>query len=98
MELLRMMTFAPVASDTQNEVVEDVCQQLNEGMIEGVDRAYMVNAQSKVIIVELKEPIAQKVIKQSNELGAATHPVGAESKYEIIPMIYRVSKIGRAHV
>jgi len=91
MELLRMMTFAPVASATQNEVVEDVCQQLNEGMIEGVDRAYMVNAQSKVIIVELKEPIAQKVIKQSNELGAATHPVGAESKYEIIPMIYRVS-------
>src|SRR5690625_1652622 len=91
MELLRMMTFAPVALATQNEVVEAVCQQLNEGKIEGVDQAYMVNAQSKVVIVELKEPIAQKVIKQSNELGAATHPVGAESKYEIIPMIYRVS-------
>lgn len=91
MELLRMMTFAPVALATQNEVVEEVCQKLNEGMIEGVDQAYMVNAQSKVVIVELKEPIAQDVIEQSNELGAATHPVGAESKYEIVPMIYRVS-------
>ncbi|MEF2290881.1 aminotransferase class V-fold PLP-dependent enzyme [Virgibacillus dokdonensis] len=91
MELLRMMTFAPVALATQNEQVEDVCKHLNEGIIEGIDHAYMVNAQSKVIIVELRQPIAQEVIKVSNQLGAATHPVGAESKYEIIPMIYRVS-------
>lgn len=91
MELLRMMTFAPVALATQNEQVEEVCKHLNEGIIEGIDHAYMVNAQSKVIIVELQQPIAQAVIKVSNQLGAATHPVGAESKYEIIPMIYRVS-------
>ncbi|SHH25007.1 Cys/Met metabolism PLP-dependent enzyme [Virgibacillus chiguensis] len=91
MELLRMMTFAPVALATQNEQVEEVCKHLNEGIIEGIDHAYMVNAQSKVIIVELRQPIAQAVIKVSNQLGAATHPVGAESKYEIIPMIYRVS-------
>jgi len=91
MDLLRMMTFAPVSLATQNEQVEDICRQLNEGAIEGIDSAYMVNAQSKVIIVELKDPIASEVIRQSNALGAATHPVGAESRYEIIPMIYRVS-------
>ncbi|MDY0406738.1 aminotransferase class V-fold PLP-dependent enzyme [Virgibacillus sp. 179-BFC.A HS] len=91
MELLRMMTFAPVSLATQNEQVEEVCKRLNEGAIDGIDNAYMVNAQSKVVIVELKKPIAQQVIQRSNALGAATHPVGAESRYEIIPMIYRVS-------
>ncbi|MEC5425214.1 aminotransferase class V-fold PLP-dependent enzyme [Virgibacillus sp. C22-A2] len=91
MELLRMMTFAPVSLATQNEQVEEVCRKLNEGVIEGIESAYMTNAQSKNVIVELKSPIAQEVIKRSNEFGAATHPVGAESKYEITPMIYRVS-------
>ncbi|WP_414648352.1 aminotransferase class V-fold PLP-dependent enzyme [Cerasibacillus sp.] len=91
MELIRMMTFAPVMLAIQNEQVQEVCRRLNEGEIPGIETAYMVNAQSKVVIVELTEPIAEKVIKMSNELGAATHPVGAESKYEILPMIYRVS-------
>ncbi|WP_404454909.1 aminotransferase class V-fold PLP-dependent enzyme [Virgibacillus necropolis] len=91
MELLRMMTFAPVSLAIQNAQVEEVCKQLNEGAIEGIESAYMTNAQSKNVIVELKDPIAQEVIRRSNGLGAATHPVGAESKYEIVPMIYRVS-------
>ena len=91
MELLRMMTFAPVLLAIQNEQVQEICQRLNEGEIAGVESAYMVNAQSKVVILELNEPIAQNVIQASNAIGAATHPVGAESKYEILPMIYRVS-------
>ncbi|WP_337969801.1 aminotransferase class V-fold PLP-dependent enzyme [Virgibacillus salexigens] len=91
MELIRMMTFAPVSLATQNEQVEELCKQLNEGLIKGIAAAYMSNAQSKNVIVELEQPIAEEVIQQSNLLGAATHPVGAESKYEIIPMVYRVS-------
>ncbi|NBJ70971.1 MULTISPECIES: aminotransferase class V-fold PLP-dependent enzyme [Clostridia] len=91
MELLRMMTFAPVSLAIQNEQVEELCKQLNEGTVKGVASAYMTNAQSKNVIVELDSPIALEVIQRSNALGAATHPVGAESKYEILPMIYRVS-------
>lgn len=91
MELLRMMTFAPVSLAVQNEQVEEVCRRLNEGSINGIASAYMTNAQSKNVIVELLDPIAPEVIKHSNTFGAATHPVGAESKYELIPMIYRVS-------
>ncbi|HLS36554.1 MAG TPA: aminotransferase class V-fold PLP-dependent enzyme [Bacillota bacterium] len=91
MELLRMMTFAPVMFAIQSEQVMEVCDRLNQGEINGVRHAYVVNAQSKVIIAELDEPIAPRVIEASNSLGAATHPVGAESKYEILPMIYRVS-------
>ncbi|MEH7443457.1 aminotransferase class V-fold PLP-dependent enzyme [Bacillus sp. JJ1122] len=91
MELLRMMTFAPVSLAIQNEQVEELCRRLNEGEVPGIKAAYMTNAQSKNVIVELGMPVAQKVIALSDSNGAATHPVGAESKYEIIPMIYRVS-------
>jgi len=91
MELLRMMTFAPVSLAIQNEQVEELCRRLNEGEVSGIKAAYMTNAQSKNVIVELEIPVAQKVIALSDSNGAATHPVGAESKYEIIPMIYRVS-------
>jgi cystathionine beta-lyase/cystathionine gamma-synthase len=91
MEMLRMMTFAPVSLAIQGEQVEKLCQELNEGAVAGIRAAYITNAQSKNVIVELEDPIAQEVIKLSDTHGAATHPVGAESKYEIIPMIYRVS-------
>src|SRR5690625_7969250 len=75
----------------QSEQVMEVCDRLNQGEINGVRHAYVVNAQSKVIIAELDEPIAPREIEASNSLGAATHPEGTESKYEILPMIYRVS-------
>ena len=91
MEMLRMMTFAPVSLAIQGEQVEKLCQELNEGAVAGIRAAYITNAQSKNVIVELEDPIAQEVIQLSDTHGAATHPVGAESKYEIIPMIYRVS-------
>ncbi len=91
MEMLRMMTFAPVSLAIQGEQVEKLCQELNEGAVAGIRAAYITNAQSKNVIVELEDPIAPEVIQLSDTHGAATHPVGAESKYEIIPMIYRVS-------
>jgi hypothetical protein len=91
MELIRMMTFAPVSLAIQNEQVEVLCRRLNQGEVPGIASAYVTNSQSKNVIVELEQPIAPQVIERSEQFGAATHPVGAESKYEILPMIYRVS-------
>ena len=34
---------------------------------------------------------AEQVLSEARKLGAAPNPVGAESKYEIVPMFYRVS-------
>ena len=56
----------------------------------------MANAQSKVLLVEFKEPIAKKVIIEAEKLGGLPNPVGAESKYELPPMFYRVSGTFRA--
>jgi cystathionine beta-lyase/cystathionine gamma-synthase len=90
-ELLRSMVFAPVMLAIQNEQVEQLCSRLNENELPLVREAYITNSQSKNVIMELEEPIAQKVIAAASAYGAATYPVGAESKYELLPMIYRVS-------
>ena len=47
-------------------------------------------------MVEFEEPIAEEVLKEAEKLGAAPNPVGAESRYEIVPMFYRVSGTFRA--
>lgn len=90
-ELLRGMAMAPVLLAIQNEQVEELCYRLNNEKFHFVKEAYMTNSQSKNVIIELNDPIAQEVIKRASIYGAATYPVGAESKYELVPMIYRVS-------
>ncbi len=51
----------------------------------------MANAQSKVLIAEFEKPVARQVLQEAEKLGALPNPVGAESKYELAPMFYRVS-------
>ena len=54
--------------------------------------AVIANAQSKVLIVEFHQPIAARVLEEAApKLGALPYPVGAESKYEIPPLFYRLS-------
>jgi hypothetical protein len=78
---------------------------LKQVRLKGVKDAFIVNAQSKVLLVEFTEPIAKKVLVEAEKLGAAPYPVGSESKYEFVPMFYRISGafqglrsyFGRAH-
>ncbi|WP_406531324.1 PLP-dependent transferase [Lacticaseibacillus paracasei] len=90
-DVLRGLTYAPVALAAQANVVTELVERLNGNEIPGISEAYVANAQSKVLLVEFNQPIAEKVLKYTNDLGAAPNPVGAESKYEIVPMFYRVS-------
>lgn len=96
LEALRGLVYAPVALAIQAEVNNELVERLNAGELKHVKNAFLANAQSKVLLVELKEPIAKKVIKEAEALGAAPNPVGAESKYEFVPMFYRVSGTFRA--
>lgn len=91
LEAIRGLIYAPVMLAIQANVNEQLVQTLNSGEVEGVKTAYLANAQSKVLLVELAEPIAEEVLRHANDLGAAPNPVGAESKYEFAPMFYRVS-------
>ncbi len=96
MEVLRGLVYAPVALALQGEVNEELVTRLNAKEVSGVKSAFLANAQSKVLLVELEEENANEVLNQAEKLGAAPNPVGAESKYEFVPMFYRVSGTFRA--
>lgn len=91
LEVLRGMVYAPAALAVQAMQVEEVVRRLNAGEVPGVKGAFAANAQSKVIIVELEKANAPEVLVQAEKLGAPPNPVGCESKYELLPMFYRVS-------
>lgn len=91
MDVLKGMTYTPVSLAISAETTQQVCDDLNQQRVEGVKKAVIANAQSKVLLIELNDPIAKEVLEVARQLGAAPHPIGAESKYEIVPMFYRVS-------
>jgi hypothetical protein len=91
LEALRSLVYAPVALALQAEVCAEVTERLSKGEVPGVIGAFVVNAQSRVVIVELEKPNAPELLKQAERLGAAPYPVGSESRYEITPLFYRVS-------
>lgn len=96
MEALRGLVYAPVSLAIQSEVNEELVSRLKSGEIPEIKDAFLANAQSKVLLVELKEDIAEEVLEITTKYGAASHPVGSESKYEFVPMMYRVSGTFRA--
>lgn len=96
MEVLRGLVYAPVMIAIQNEVLMETKERLDSGEVEGIKATYVANAQSKVLLVEFEENIAKEVLVEAEKLGAAQNPVGAESKYEFVPMFYRVSGTFRA--
>lgn len=91
MQALRGLIYAPVSLAISAQVSEELVQRLNNGEIESVKRAFIANAQSKVVLVELKKNYAKELLEITPEFGAAPHPVGSESIFEFAPMIYRVS-------
>lgn len=91
MDVLRGLVYAPVSLAIQNQVNEECVRRLKAGEVPEVADAFLANAQSKVLLVEFKEEIAERVLEEAQKLGAAPNPVGAESKYEMVPMFYRIS-------
>ncbi|MDR0217574.1 MAG: aminotransferase class I/II-fold pyridoxal phosphate-dependent enzyme [Enterobacteriaceae bacterium] len=91
MEALRGLVFAPVMHAVQSDVSETVVTRLNQGEVPQVKQAFIANAQSKVVLVEFHQPISETVLAAAHTLGALPYPVGAESKFEIPPLFYRIS-------
>ena len=91
MEVLRGLVYAPVSLAIQAEVNEELVKRLKSDGIPEIKNAFLANSQSKVLLVEFKENIAREVLKEAEKRGGLPNPVGAESKYEAVPMFYRVS-------
>ena len=97
MTALRGIVYAPVALAIQSQVGEELVRLLNEGAVKNVRRAFIANAQSKVVLVEFDNDCAEELLKLTPKFGAAAYPVGSESIYEFAPMMYRISGTFREH-
>ena len=91
MEALRSLVYTPVALAIQAQVCDDVVRRILAGEVAGVKNAFVVNAQSRVVIAELEMAKAAEAIERAQRFGAAPYPIGSESRYETIPLFYRVS-------
>ncbi len=91
MDALRSLVYTPVSFAIQAEETEKIVKYIRENNINFVEEAHVANSQSKVILIKFTKPIAKEVLENAKLLGAASHPVGSESKYEIAPMFYRIS-------
>lgn len=91
LDVLRGLTYAPVSLAIQAETGEEILRRLKNSEVDGIKDVTLANAQSKVLIIEFEENIARKVLECAEKRGALPNPVGAESKYEMLPLFYKVS-------
>ena len=91
LDALRSLLAAPVLWATQAEVVDEVVSRLEAGEVAGVAGARIANGQDRMAMILLDEPIAPQVVRKSSAFGAQNYPVGANSRYEIAPLFYRLS-------
>jgi len=91
MEVLRGLVYAPVMLAIQAQQAEILIKEIKKAKNADIKDAYIANAQSKVILVELAKPIAKQVLVEAEKLGCLPNPVGSESKYELVPLFYKAS-------
>ncbi|MDQ8701856.1 aminotransferase class V-fold PLP-dependent enzyme [Streptomyces sp. LHD-70] len=91
LDALRALTHVPVMWALQSQVGAEVAARLAAGEVEGVAEVRIANAQDRCLLVRLTAPVARALPETAARHGAAPHPVGANSRYEIAPLFYRLS-------
>jgi cystathionine beta-lyase/cystathionine gamma-synthase len=92
LDALRALTHVPVLWAVQSAVVTEIAERLDAGEVPGVAQVRVANAQDRCVLVRLDAPVARRVIEAAARFGAAPYPVGANSRYEITPLFYRLSE------
>ncbi len=87
LECLRGMVFSPVSLAVHSESVDKAAKMIAEMELPEVKQVYVANCQSKGVFVELNGLDADELCKNALEFNTAPYPVGAESRYEIVPTI-----------
>ena len=91
LDALRALTHVPVMWAVQSRVAAEVAGRLTAGEVPGVAEAALANAQDRCVLVRLDRPLARELPAAAARHGAAPYPVGANSRYEIAPLFYRLS-------
>jgi dTDP-4-amino-4,6-dideoxygalactose transaminase len=89
MEALQSLTFAPVVHASAAQVIRELLERapaeiptvkLRISLIQGVH-----------LVAQFDQPIGEQVAEAAAKHGALPWPVGAESRYELSPLFYRMS-------
>lgn len=91
LDAVRALVMVPLNWAAQSAASVEVATRLASGEVPGIADATLANAQDLCVIALLDAPIADDVRAEAARLGAAPYPVGSNSRYEIAPLVYRMS-------
>ena len=91
LDALRALTHVPVMWALQSRVGTEIAARLTAGEVPGVAEVRIANAQDRCLLVRLDRPVARELPAAAARHGAAPYPVGSNSRYEIAPLVYRLS-------
>ncbi|MFJ6747549.1 MULTISPECIES: aminotransferase class V-fold PLP-dependent enzyme [unclassified Streptomyces] len=91
LDALRALTHVPVMWAVQSRVAAEAAGRLAAGEVPGVAEVALANVQDRCLLVRLERPLARGLPAAAARHGAAAYPVGANSRYEIAPLFYRLS-------
>jgi len=96
LEALRALVMVPLNYAYQAEVAGEVHNRLADGEVPGIVDARIANVQDRCVIALLDRPEAQHLPGAAAKFGAIAYPVGSNSRYEMTPLVYRLSKAALA--
>jgi cystathionine beta-lyase/cystathionine gamma-synthase len=91
LDALRALTHVPVMWALQSRTGTEIAERLAAGEVPGVAQVRVANAQDRCLLLRLDQPVARELPARAARYGAAPYPVGANSRYEIAPLFYRMS-------
>ena len=91
LDAVRALVMVPLNWAAQAAATAELAARLRAGEVPGVVDVTLANAQDLCVIALLEQPIADGVRSAAAALGAAPYPVGSNSRYEIAPLVYRMS-------
>lgn len=91
MAALHALVNAPLNWARQSQQVFRLAEMLQGGAVPGIADAVAANVQDLCVVALLDSPRADEVRVNAAKNGAASYPVGSNSRYEVAPMVYRLS-------
>jgi hypothetical protein len=91
LDALRALSHVPVMWALQSRTGTEVAERLAAGEVPGVAEVRLANAQDRCLLVRLDHPVACELPAYAARHGAAPYPVGSNSRYEVAPLVYRMS-------
>lgn len=88
---LQALVMVPLNWAAQAQASAELAESLADGGVQGIIDARLANVQDLCVIALLDEPVAEQLPQWAAQHGAARFPVGSNSRYEITPLVYRLS-------